>query len=143
MAKIEDMSAKNQNKLRASEKGEKIDWAELYAGNLETWAVAMVAKGGITILHTHLRALAQVAFDDEQGTQKEKRIKLINDRGGSFKETRKSLVELSFAKGKDHVGRQHTATTSPMEPLGNLPTKKPLSFSPIGMEEEQADEIKT
>lgn len=58
MAKIEDMSTQNYNRLRASRKGEKINWALIYAKNLRTWVAATRAKGASTILHAHLMVLA-------------------------------------------------------------------------------------
>ena len=75
MAKTEDMSTKNYNRLREAKKGEKIKWAGIYAENLRTQAAASLAKGGATILHAHLRVLAQATSNDEHATQKERRTK--------------------------------------------------------------------
>ena len=65
MNKTKDMSTKNYNKLRAAEKGEKIDSANIYAKSSKTIVGTALAKGGATILHAHLRAIAQATSDDE------------------------------------------------------------------------------
>ena len=59
------MLTKNYNRMKVAKKGETINWPRIYVENLKTQATATVAKGGTTILHAHLRALAQVASNDE------------------------------------------------------------------------------
>ena len=64
MAKNEDMSIKNYSRLRAAEEGIEIDWASVYVESLTKRAVTVWEKGGATVVHAHLRALAQGAPSD-------------------------------------------------------------------------------
>ena len=47
--------------------------------------------------------LVETITDDEQEIKKERRTKLMNDRGGSSEHIGKSPVAVSFAKGKERV----------------------------------------
>lgn len=53
MAKSEDMFAQNYNKLKAVEEGEEINLE-----NMQKRVALVIEKGGPTILHAHLKALA-------------------------------------------------------------------------------------
>ena len=66
MAKNEDMSIKNYSRLRAAEEGTEIDWASVYVENLAKRAATVWEKGGPTVVHAHLRALAQAAPTDPE-----------------------------------------------------------------------------
>ena len=75
MAKNEDMSIKNYSRLRAAEEGVEINWAAVYLENLKKRAAAVLEKGGPTVVHAHLQALAQAAAKDpearKQGAHRE------------------------------------------------------------------------
>ena len=66
MAKNEDMSIKNYSRLRAAEEGVEINWAAVYLENLKKRAAAVLEKGGPTVVHAHLQALAQAAAKDPE-----------------------------------------------------------------------------
>ena len=66
MAKNEDMSIKNYSRLRAAEEGTEIDWASVYVESLTKRAATVWEKGGPTVVHAHLRALAQGAPSDPE-----------------------------------------------------------------------------
>ena len=75
MAKSKDMYENNYTKLRAIEEGEAVNWATLYIENLKERAATTMETRGATIIHAHLRALAEVAPKDlEIGKAKEKGI---------------------------------------------------------------------
>ena len=64
MAKNKDMSIKNYSRLRAAEEGIEINWASVYLENLRKRATTVLEKGGPTVVHAHLQALAQAAAKD-------------------------------------------------------------------------------
>ena len=66
MAKNEDMSIKNYSRLRAAEEGVEINWAAVYLENLRKRAATVLEKGGPTVVHAHLQALAQAAAKDPE-----------------------------------------------------------------------------
>ena len=66
MAKNEDMSIKNYSRLRAAEEGVEINWASVYLENLRKRAATVLEKGGPTVVHAHLQALAQAAAKDPE-----------------------------------------------------------------------------
>ena len=66
MANKEDISIKNYSRLRDAEEGTEIDWAFVYLENLAKRAATVWEKGGPTVVHTHLRALAQAAPTDPE-----------------------------------------------------------------------------
>ena len=75
MAKNEDMSIKNYSRLRAAEEGVEINWASVYLENLKKRAAAVLEKGGPTVVHAHLQALAQAAAQDPEAKKQSMRRK--------------------------------------------------------------------
>ena len=108
MAKNEDMPIKNYSRLRAAEEGVEINWASIYLENLKKRAAMVLEKGGPTVVHVHLQALAQAAAKDPearkqsvqgkeptpvpQGTQPEPAQTV----GGATAETSKKDAPVSF-----------------------------------------------
>ena len=74
MAKNEDMSIKSYSRLRTAKEGVEINCAAVYLENLRKRAATVLEKGGSTVVHAHLQALAQAAAKDpeakKQGVRK-------------------------------------------------------------------------
>lgn len=121
MAKNEDMSAKNYNRLKAAEEGEEINWAAIYVENLWKRAAIAVERGGPTVVHAHLlrRALALA-------TQKDAEAK--KGAGSSKKESHQTQKENEAARQK---------RKAPEQTAGPEKDEAPPSFKQMGNLEEE------
>lgn len=61
MTNNEDMSGRNYNKVRVVEEGNKINWVAIYLECIWKRATNALKKGGSTMVHAYLKALALVA----------------------------------------------------------------------------------
>lgn len=52
IAKSEDMSTKNYNKIRAAEEGEELNWATIYLECLQKRVAIVIERGGSTVVYT-------------------------------------------------------------------------------------------
>lgn len=104
MAKNVDMSAKNYSRLRATEEGEEVNWASVYVEGLRKRAAALVEKGGTTVVHAHLRALAMAAATDPEAKKAsqitKERLRTTEKRGDNVSMGKAKEVPLIF-KGTD------------------------------------------
>ena len=110
---------------------------------MRTRAAATLAKGGATILHDHLRAIAQATYDDDKTYQNERRTKLSLDRDASSRQAAQSPMDACPKREKEHAEVAALAIASPtrttasncaktLAPSTARPfAKRPLSFSQI------------
>ncbi|KAI5060652.1 hypothetical protein GOP47_0025072 [Adiantum capillus-veneris] len=130
MAKPEDMSMKNYSLIRAAEEGEKINWAQLYVDSLVVRATLSMKQGGHTVVHAHLRALAQSAPDD----QPEKRVHVCSSSSSDL-DLGRYVVKRSAAK-KSRISVHESKPNSKHEPKpavgqsNEMHPKKPLASVP-------------
>ena len=101
MAKNEDMSNMNYAKLKAADNKEEINWATIYLENLRRRAVTLAKKGGTTMVHAHLRALARAAQDDPEAKKRRK-----------FKDPKEKLKQTSGAPGTSSKDKKREAPTT-------------------------------
>ncbi|KAI5076033.1 hypothetical protein GOP47_0008098 [Adiantum capillus-veneris] len=125
------MSAKNYNRLVHAKKGNNLNWAALYLENLRNRASTTLAtKGGSTIIHVHLRALAQATPEDEEATGRKEK-------------------EKGFASGKNHFEPELVATSkTPSTTYVKLRKEQigqkrppPLTFATLAKAEPEEEEM--
>ena len=113
MAKNEDMSIKNYSRLKAAEEGIEIDWAAVYVENLTKRAATVWEKGGATVVHAHLRALAQGAPSDPE----------VRKQAATNKEQTSALPgarpKPASGEGENAAGTSKRDAPTPFKDIGN------------------------
>ena len=121
MAKNEDMSIKNYSRLRAAEEGVEINWAAIYLENLKKRAAVVLEKGGPTVVHAHLQALAQAAAKDPEAR------KQAAHRGGPMPVPHKTQPEPTPAVGGMTAGTSMKGAPASFKSMGNPEKANPFA----------------